>query len=760
MVLPVTAKPGPPKRLPGIPRPRLARARSELLALGGLLALLLLYFGPLFHPDPSLRRYLADGDVVAQFYPFRAFAAREWWQGRAPLWNPDILAGHPFLADPQTAVFYPPSLLTAVLLGRAGLPYPAMHVEVALHYLLAGLFTYLLVRRLTGAPAAALLGATVYTFGGYLTSYPMQQLPMLEVAVWLPLILYLIEVGASSRAPWRGWLGAGLAFGLALLAGHSQTCLFVAYLSAAYLLWRGRAAGRSWPQLALGLALFGAAGAGLAAVQLLPALELFGQSNRLRLALEEAGGGYEARALLAILLPRWRGEEAPYVGVAPLLLAGLAVWRGDARVRFWAALAAIALVLSLGARTALFPALYFFGPGFTLFRSQERSIIVYALALAVLSGSGLAALLRLEPGERARTLGVLLRVAGAGFALALAAALLALLALAATPGPNETLERLTEGLFWLALLLALLAGWLALVRRPPAGGAALLALVALVALDLFTVSWSANFAPRSPDPQPGLRPLAEQVRALAGDDELFRVRAASEAVLPSNYAPLLGLATISGNTPIQQQRMETLVASGAEWRLWQLLNVRYELTPPKPPPPGLEEVARVGNVQVLRNQYPLPRAWAVRQAAVADDPADALRRVLAPDFHPGDLVVLEEPPTVGPLAPGPRPEVRIERYEPQRVVLQTAGEGAALLVLADAYYPGWRAFRDGVEVPIYRANYVARALDLPPGEHRIELVYDPLSFKLGAALSVLTLVAAALALGAPPLLRRARVARR
>jgi hypothetical protein len=60
--------------------------------------------------------------------------------------------------------------------------------------------------------------------------------------------------------------------------------------------------------------------------------------------------------------------------------------------------------------------------------------------------------------------------------------------------------------------------------------------------------------------------------------------------------------------------------------------------------------------------------------------------------------------------------------------------------LSDTYYPGWKAFVDGKRTKIYRANYTFRALPLSAGTHRVEFVYDPLSFKLGALFTILGII--------------------
>jgi uncharacterized membrane protein YfhO len=71
-----------------------------------------------------------------------------------------------------------------------------------------------------------------------------------------------------------------------------------------------------------------------------------------------------------------------------------------------------------------------------------------------------------------------------------------------------------------------------------------------------------------------------------------------------------------------------------------------------------------------------------------------------------------------------------------RVYLDANLKAPGFLVLADSFYPGWKCFVDGKESKIYRANYVMRSVFLPSGRHQVEFKYDPLSFKIGAAISI------------------------
>jgi uncharacterized membrane protein YfhO len=83
---------------------------------------------------------------------------------------------------------------------------------------------------------------------------------------------------------------------------------------------------------------------------------------------------------------------------------------------------------------------------------------------------------------------------------------------------------------------------------------------------------------------------------------------------------------------------------------------------------------------------------------------------------------------------------KVVRYEHQAVTIQASLNDSGILVLADAYYPGWKAYVDGKEVSIMRANHFFRALVLSEGNHLVEFKYDPLSFKIGLIISLATIV--------------------
>jgi hypothetical protein len=79
------------------------------------------------------------------------------------------------------------------------------------------------------------------------------------------------------------------------------------------------------------------------------------------------------------------------------------------------------------------------------------------------------------------------------------------------------------------------------------------------------------------------------------------------------------------------------------------------------------------------------------------------------------------------------------KQNPNQLVAEfEAGEGG-WLVVSDVWYPGWRAWVDGVETQILHANYLFRAVELTPGNHQVVFAYRPLSFYAGVVISLVTL---------------------
>jgi hypothetical protein len=135
----------------------------------------------------------------------------------------------------------------------------------------------------------------------------------------------------------------------------------------------------------------------------------------------------------------------------------------------------------------------------------------------------------------------------------------------------------------------------------------------------------------------------------------------------------------------------------------------------------------------------LPRAYTVGHYELIQ-PVDAIHRFLRADWDYRDGVLIEDWAPMPPLpasAPGTsRQPAEIVSYAPQRVVISAGATEPRLLVLTDTFFPGWKAYVDGVQTHIVRANYLFRAVPIPAGSHEIVFEYRPASFRIGAAISI------------------------
>jgi len=307
---------------------------------------------------------------------------------------------------------------------------------------------------------------------------------------------------------------------------------------------------------------------------------------------------------------------------------------------------------------------------------------------------------------------------------------------AAGLGSTDTRNLLNAYGHFLTLSLASLA---LLTWRPRFAGRWLqvTTLALLILVDLFLVNGKNNLASQPPSLPP---PTVAAVSALPQSPEPYRVRAGDQRVFAPNEAILPGVQNPAGDSPMVSRWVLTLLASEYEWRIWQLFNVRYILTRAELGA-GTELLRKDQDLNTYRMASPLPRAWVVRDLRVISDDTQALEAVLARPFHPGQTVVLDRPANLAPTGPQlPSDQrVRILEYSPQRLELDAMTTDDGLLVLSEAYHPGWRATLDGQYAPIYRANLAFRAVDLPAGTHRLVMTYEPLSLLVGLSITLASL---------------------
>ncbi len=355
-------------------------------------------------------------DGVAQFYPWRELAHRSFSEdGEFPLWNPHQFSGTPFVGNGQSGLYYPPHwILKWVSTGRG------MGLLNALHYFLAALFTFLLLRVLGAKTGPSALGAVTYALGGFMVTWT--ELPsLIETATGMPAGLLGVEL-IFRRRPVLGGIVLAVALGASLLAGHFQIAAYVWLVSAGsglvhLLYWllvqRKATTGR---QSLLPVAALVAAfvlGLGLGAVQLLPTLELGGMSPRGSGTVSEAGYRFhQVRAMLPVELmtivdpdfigspvtmnyPQVRisySEHCGFIGVVAGVCVVLGLILGYRRKVMWlfVAFGGLALWAAAGGWPAYI--YYFYIPKVGLAGGFSRLLSVFTLCAAVVAGLGCQAL--------------------------------------------------------------------------------------------------------------------------------------------------------------------------------------------------------------------------------------------------------------------------------------------------------------------------------------------------------------------------------
>jgi hypothetical protein len=725
------------------------RPTPDAAAVLLLVALWLLFFWRLFTPVYADQASLREGDFSGQFVTFGAYQYQRFSAGEVPLWNPYNNGGLPFIADTQAAVFYPPRLLTIALSDLSGgWRYNSLQLEMTAHVLLYTLLVYALLRRMTlgrpGSVIGSIAAAVVAGYGGFMTGYPPLQLALLESAAWLPLtLLGVLEATRTDdglRWPWLALSGLGL--GLAWMAGHPQTAWFSTYLFVAYLgyrvyVQRPRTVRYRWTAFVGGVALVGLITVGVTAVQLLPGFEYLARSMRVDFSFDAKGNGFPFQDVLQMLFPGVVSLYSPlYVGVSGLALAGIAAAGRDHDSPFWAGAALVGLLLSFGANAALFHALYNLLPGLSFFRGQERAAFVVANALAILAGLGVVILLERGSAFRRgvqRALIVLLVICGGT----------ALLVFALWLGDREAYGMAVGPVVFSALIAALALLLLPRLDRDPRWR---LLLIALVVFELFSINIdNVNYEP-IPAEERAIMQVPPLVTAIhrATADSPAPVRVDGNFIgLWGNSGSMYTVPDIRGISPLFLDGPHAIIQRELPSEVaWELFAVGYVLTSAEGLPVESELVAtdpdyRGQTIHLHALADSRPFAHLLSDYVVVEDDRAARALLADPTFDERRTAILHQPPPVEQFAPV-EGEARVTAYAPESFTVEVQTANPALLSLAHVDYPGWEATLDGEPIGLTRAYGGLTALTVPSGEHTVRLTYNPLTYRVGTVLSLVT----------------------
>ena len=696
-------------------------------------------------------------DPLYQFYPFLTFTVSSLKAHSWPLWNPYVLMGHPSFADPLAQTFYPVFAVLGLLLGSAR----AIAIGLWLHALLAAGLTYGFLRAIRCSRSAALLGALTYALSGYLVTW-FETLFWTSTLAWLPGALWGLELAIQRRRLVYVAL-AGLALGLAMLAGQMQFILIFSLFLGMYASLRAielRGEGKRavvWPLLAAAMVV--GLGALIGAVQALPFGEFVGLSHRVP--------GFNPKSvlplwhLITLIVPDLFGNPASlgeywgklnyseaniYAGVVTMLLACLAPFVARQRR---------ILAIGLAGVTAVVVYLLIGGPGVSWLATVppfnylgfNRVAVLLPLLLGIL-----AALTFDAPRASAFAPWI---------ASGVLAGLVGLVLWQDRQGVQAHFQQVWPGLLQAALLLlaastVLVLAWHRPRHRPLMAGS----LVLLAFVDLYFVG--SRYNPAGPiDSLLPSTPAIEYLQENAGAYRVAPLVGGGPIVFGPNVSSVFGLSEGGGYSSLVPFYLRLLFEvgdpTGKSWNLLMLsqpslnlidlLQVRYTIGNRPSADVGLRpdeaqwSEVYSGEATIFERQTPLPRAYVVYAAQPESNRRVTAKQIVDESFDLTRIAVTSKQVPLPATKQGLITPATIVDYQPGRVVVQAVAERAGLLVLGDSFYPGWQAKVDGQPSEVFRVNLIQRGVLVPAGEHHVEFTFRSATLRTGAWLSLLGVAA-------------------
>lgn len=755
--------------------------------LGGLLAAWIVATMPWWHDGRVI-----PWDAKNQFYPMLRWLAAEIHAGHWPIWMAEIFAGRSTLADPQSMVLSPSFVLVALLD-----PAPSMRMAdmaVLADLLLGGIAILLLGRVKRIHPAAALLAALVFMFGGAATAR-LQHVLLVQSYSWTPVVLLAVELAIRKPTLMRG-AAVGLAGGL-LAIGRDQVA-FLGLIAAAGWAAAGiaqqpdlrRWLARAWPAMTLA----GVLAAIVALPPVLATLQFAKESNRPVFTYDYvAWGSLPPVSLLTGLSgdyfaglfdiagywgpgrPGW--EDAPaaaeksicqlYAGVAAAVLVvwlgALRGWLGRSGGRLATAILVLALLYALGDYTPFFGWAFELVPGVDKFRrpADAAFIVNLGLTLTVMAIAGRY----LDSGLGTSSTRRVLAEAGA------AAAILALALLVAWQ--HEALEAAALSVLTSAaaacVVVALLVWGARGDRRRRIAAIAILAAGTATDLSVFGTGTTLNAhfgdiyrMQEAPEEDPLASWLTARVAEIEAYEGPVRVTMLGLGGPWQNMSAILGIENTLGYNPLRLGRYETATGAGQNSHYWKrdfgalmkswrdpfasMLGIRLlVLGMPiekidRKAARAFGEPVRIGNAWIYENRHAFPRAFMVR----ADRVRPNTDRLLKGE---GPLPALDwrTEALIGSHRALPRPaaaaggdtgldagSVRILSWRPGFLRVAVSAKADAYLILNELRYTGWTATVDGERRPLVPANALFQAVHIRPGDRVVEFAFSPLVELLGA----------------------------
>lgn len=653
---------------------------------------------------------VVKGDFLPFHYPIREFYRQSLLAGRFPFWISTVGNGYPLLAEGEIGAFYPPNLLLFLLLPTN----TAIGWLLFLHLLLAAVGMYVLIYKLTNSRFSSVISGFSFSLSGYMVTQ-LTEVSIILTYSWLPLI-FLLYLKLRDKFTFRRFVGLSLVFAMQILAGSLTLFYYQMVVLFIYGIFRFKSI------LVLVLALI--LSAGLCAIQLVLSLELASLSVNEKIPIEDQQlFVFPKEGFMSFLgfrpsinpesgIHTSGGSQTPiiknpynyyaYFGILPIIALPFGIFVAFKKKNISILiLLALVFLTTLGVYIPVFKFFYSVIPGMGYFRHSIRFLAFVEFFLLIIAAYGLNFL-------------------------------------------ENRLRKKTGFLIWIFALVVFFdlykhQSWVNPVDRPYFWLSQPEIISQIKALDNNRVS-EYSLGRISFDIYSNSNIQKELVNlSPANFSSVFNIstnRIFSPLIISYTY-PFLSSDPVTNDQEIeiydQQQKgkIATAVPLGEDLiKMYQDQAVKYIVSP------------------YLLDNSSLTLKWQKSFSETIFN--ELLGRVIDEEGKTSEVftwkvkidnVYLYELKNNLPRAriDGGGGKAEIVRDSGNSLEINAQADKPSSLYVADTYYPGWKAYVDGVETKIHKANYAFRSIQLPEGSHQVVFKYQPMSFKIGKIISLISI---------------------
>lgn len=728
---------------------------------------------------PSKDQYF---DVIRELYPWKTVVVNQLKSGKFPLWNPYNFSGSPLLANYQSQVFYPLSLLYYVMPQIN-----AWTILIIIQPILGSIFLYLFATEIGLSMGAAMLTSLLFNFSSFATVW-MEFTTVWNTILWLPLLLFLVERGIKQK---KMYIGQQLlfVFGLfcAITGGHPQDFINSLLILVIYTLARTVTA-KNWTwrekifffinplSFVFAIPFF------IAAPQLFPTIELFHNSARV---------SHEYQQIIEKMLVQWWqlpmvtvqdlfGNPATRssitgdyviktlsIGIVGFFFCLTAIFNRikSWNAKFFAFAALITLVLTV--RSPISEFIYRYPLPVMSTGTPTRILFLLALSMSILAGFGYDAV---RENKKIPALSLFMSWL---FFIALWIGIFVHPQLPDVVYDAAAITTMKHAMIIATAVLAALTGIIAASRYKKL---IFLAIIPLCALELFysftkfnpfvpplfvypenavmtylkthtginrfwgygTAEIEANFAtqeqiysPDGTDPL-NLRWYNQLLQSSQNGDiaQTFNRTTRSDALIQPGYG--------ESDLPSNIYRLRLMDVLGVKYVLNRLENPKDQNTFPTD---RFKEVWNHDDWAIYENLKAAPRFFITSDVEPYYDVSGFENQFFADEFQPNQTVLLESGDfnSMPQLTKG-KSSADLISYEPTNIVISVNSETRQFLFLSDTYDYGWNATVNGKLAKIYKANFAFRGIVIPQGQSTVIFSYYPQSFETGITISIIAIL--------------------